>query len=413
LYGDRRRTPVRLMTGSNPRAERRLSKFSNADPTAYRQPPAGQPVQPPPAAAPINPLLSGVLDLIRDSGIDGRPQQPEPLTAGGGSAEEAPFQTLPRKLIDELSAHQRQLAAAKAVAVAPDIAIEPAAPGAARVSLAANRALAMARKHANGQTAKKLLEAAVGLASASLGSGRVLAGSVFHAIRPRNLQRNYLSLVTLLHRRVFDRRTEQLLFHKTPPLKPFGGETERQGEARRFVYQGPLPGKVMNWAMSALPPDLKRYAFVDFRAGHGRSLLLATRYNFEYAVGYTFDAQSRQDLEMNVAQFPRSYMTCRDVRVIRGDREGILIPLLPAVLFFPDGVREQHLEIILNHVSTSYRLNPRPIYLIFENSGPEHGLGQMEMFEKVPLPFLNRIKCILFNPAKVAVYRSARSQSVF
>ncbi len=75
-------------------------------------------------------------------------------------------------------------------------------------------------------------------------------------------------------------------------------------------------------------------------------------------------------------------------------------------MFFADGVRESELAIIISYVSASYRLNPRPIYLIFENAGRERALEQMEVFERVPLPILNRIKASLFSPAKVAVYVS-------
>ena len=88
------------------------------------------------------------------------------------------------------------------------------------------------------------------------------------------------------------------------------------GGLKAFVYQGPFPGAVLNWALSALPSDLKRYAFVDFQAGNGRTLLLASRRNFEHATGYAFDGSTCEVLEMNLAQYSRSYMSCRDVRAL-------------------------------------------------------------------------------------------------
>jgi hypothetical protein len=169
---------------------------------------------------------------------------------------------------------------------------------------------------------------------------------------------------------------------------------------------GPIPKKLLDWALSALPPDRKRYAFIDYRAGNGRTLLLAARHNFEYAAGYAFDAEGTETLEMNLAQYPRSYLACRDVRALRGDRDGVVIPAQPAVLFFPDGLSEGHLDIILNYVTASLRLEPRPVYLIFENAGRECGREQMSLFEKVSLPLLNQAKVFLFAPVSIAVYRS-------
>ncbi len=224
----------------------------------------------------------------------------------------------------------------------------------------------------------------------------------------RDWRRRYLALLSVVHRYILDRGVERLLFLKTPPLKVYEVvETETPTRRISFVYNGPIPRKVLNWALSVLPSTSKRYAFVDFRAGNGRTLLLASRRDFDYAAGYVYDNQSAEVLEMNLSQYPRSYMGCRDVRALRGDRHGIEIPAQPAVLFFPESIPESHLGIILGNVAASHRLNPRPLYLVFENAGREAGLDQMDNFERVRLPFLNRLKAFLFSPTKITVYRSA------
>ena len=225
-------------------------------------------------------------------------------------------------------------------------------------------------------------------------------------IRMRDWNRRRLALLSHIHRHVFDRRTERLLFCKTPLLEVYHVEDTEKGLEKSFFYQGPIPKKLLDWALSALPQDLKRYAFVDFRAGNGRTLLLAARHNFEYAAGYAFDVEGSETLEMNLAQYPRSYLACRDVRALRGDRDGVLVPSQPSVLFFPDSLSAGHLDIILTNVTTSLRLDPRPIYLIFENAGRERSREQMGLFEKVPLPLLNQAKAFLFAPVSIAVYRS-------
>ena len=230
--------------------------------------------------------------------------------------------------------------------------------------------------------------------------------SLMRRIRLRDWKRRRLAFLTHIHRHVFDRKTEQLLFCKTPLLDVYHVEDTEKGPEKSFFYQGPVPKKLLDWALSALPHDLKRHAFVDFRAGNGRTLLLAARHNFEYAAGYAFDTEGSETLEMNLAQYPRSYLACRDVRALRGDRDGVLIPCQPSVLFFPDSLSAGHLDVILTYVTTSLRLEPRPIYLIFENAGRERSREQMSLFEKVPLPLLNQAKAFLFAPVRIAVYRS-------
>ena len=232
------------------------------------------------------------------------------------------------------------------------------------------------------------------------------ARSLTRRIRMRDWKRRRLALLSHIHRHVFDRKTEQLLFYKTPLFDVYHVEDTEKGPEKSFFYQGPIPRKLLDWALSALPHDLKRYAFVDFRASNGRTLLLAARHNFEYAAGYAFDMEDSETLEMNLAQYPRTYLACRDVRALRGDRDGVLVPSQPSVLFFPDSLSEGHLDIILTYVATSLKLDPRPIYLIFENAGRERSREQMSLFEKIRLPLLNQAKAFLFAPVSIAVYRS-------
>ena len=264
--------------------------------------------------------------------------------------------------------------------------------------------------------AEALKEHLSGKARQSLSAGAGLGGRVkvlahparqmTRRMRMRDWNRRRLALLSHIHRDVFDRTTEQLLFCKTPQLEVYHFEETEKGLQKFFVYEGPIPKKLLDWALSALPEDLKRYAFVDFRASNGRTLLLAARRNFEYAAGYAFDAEGAETLEMNLAQYPRSYLACRDVRALRGDRDGVLVPSQPAVLFFPDSLSAGHLDIILNYVTASLRLDPRPIYLIFENAGRERGKDQMSLFERAPMPLLNQAKAFLFAPVSIAVYRS-------
>ncbi len=335
----------------------------------------------------VSPLPEELAGLIEQAMRDGRPTPPGHDV---NIAAEAPKTLLPDRLIAELSAAQER---SKAEPLLPSTVEDKTQ------ALAGIRPLAAGSAQAPARLRQHLVTAAGAFAGAIR---RLRAG-----LRPRDWHSRYLAALSLLHRHAFDRRIERLLFIKTPG--PHSGvETGTDGR-KTFRYRGPIPRLALNWALSALPADLKRYAFADFRAENGRTLLLAAARNFEHATGYAPDSESCAVLELNLAQYSRSYMKCRDVRALRGDRDGISIPLQPAVLFFPDSLGAGHLGVVLSHLSASLRLNPRPIYLIFENSGPERGLDQIRLFRKVPLPVLNRIKARLFSPSNIAVYKSLNS----
>jgi len=328
------------------------------------------------AAPPVPEELASLIEQVMR---DGRPETPvHELPVEGG-----PEAVLPDRLIAELSAARER----SRPAIPP---VEDAAQAQAGTLPLAVQSQWAARIR------PRLLEAAGTLAGA--------VRQLRRGLRLRDWRCRYLAALSMFHWHAFDRRIERLLFIKTPGPQS-GMETGEDGR-KTFHYRGPIPRKVLNWALSALPADLKRYAFADLRAGIGRTLLLAAARNFEHATGYAFDSESCAVLEMNLAQYSRSYMRCRDVRALRGDRDGISIPLQPAVLFFPDSLGAGHLGVVLSHLSASLRLNPRPIYLIFENSGPECELDQIRLFRRVPLPALNRIKAQLFSPSNIAVYKS-------
>ena len=421
-------------------AENRLSKFSGADRGAYAHFQADPGFQHP--ASPLmlenNPPLADLLEhAIRGSGLHERTRIEHGEFDGFQRAAEPNL--LHERLIEELTTAQQQMQPEPPVQYATPLeytelevdyrALEEPAPEAfdlgdrEPVSLPELITPAMQEETDSTEpdtvlrTAAEALEEHLGGAAmlsnttdAGLAGRAKTFGQTAQRITRRmriwDWNRRRLAFLSHIHRHVFDRKTEQLLFCKTPQLEVYQVEETEEGLQKFFFYEGPIPRKLLDWALSALPQDLKRYAFVDFRAGNGRTLLLAARHNFEYAAGYAFDAEGTETLEMNLAQYPRSYLACRDVRALRGDRDGVHIPSQPSVLFFPDSLSAGHLDIILAYVTASLRLDPRPIYLIFENAGREYGKDQMSLFERVPLPLLTQAKAFLFAPVRIAVYRS-------
>ena len=78
--------------------------------------------------------------------------------------------------------------------------------------------------------------------------------------------------------------------------------------------------------MAAIDYDFSRLTFVDYGAGKGRVLLLASEHPFAAVGGIEFAEELHDDAVMNIAQYPRSRMKCRNVEcvledVIRSDRQ--------------------------------------------------------------------------------------------
>jgi hypothetical protein len=109
---------------------------------------------------------------------------------------------------------------------------------------------------------------------------------------------------------------------------------------------------------------------------------------------------------MNVAQYPRSRMTCRNIDCHRGDVDGISLPDQPCVIWFSGAWREQMIGEIMNYVRDTYRQSPRRIYIVLENTGNDTALAGDNIFDAVEPPLAERVKLRLLSPMDFKVYRS-------
>jgi hypothetical protein len=222
-----------------------------------------------------------------------------------------------------------------------------------------------------------------------------------HNLRRKEIRRRYSKALALVHGRLIDRRLERDFYIPTLGLQRFAPDPERG-----ILYEGPVPARAFDWVLSQLPADLREFAFVDFRAGRGRAMLLAAQRNFEQIIGYEYDPPHYDDLRMNIAQYPRSKMVCRNVQAFRGDRSGVSIPDKPCVLYFANAWREELLAGIMNYVRETYLHKPRRIYVILENIDEKAALPPDDIFSQIDLPLAEKLKLRLFSPMDFQVYRS-------
>ncbi len=261
--------------------------------------------------------------------------------------------------------------------------------------------------HKNARTRKQIVGRAALAAKARAAAAMRQGASVIARNANRSqLEQNYAKATAALHTHVFDRKLEQLFFRPTIVAAERQAATAAGDENSVYRYDGPVPRLVFNWAMSALPRDLKSYAFVDLRAQRGRAMMLAARRNFERIIGYEYDERLHDDLQMNVAQFPRSLMSCREIECMRGDLQGVIVPDQPVVLYFANAFRERFMSLLMSHITTSYRLHPRRMYIILENPPAAADLGPDEIFYRINLPMRERALLKMLSPVKLDVYRS-------
>jgi hypothetical protein len=262
-------------------------------------------------------------------------------------------------------------------------------------------------------TATAVAASKVGLARAvEIGRENVLpelerAGAkIKEHTRRERLERDYRTYLLKLHERVLDPAIESLFFKPTKDPVPLSNLTIRGYNRDHGHDYRPSPCRLVEWTIGAIDYDLSRLTFVDHGAGKGRVLLLASQFPFQAIGGVEFAEELHDDATMNIAQFPRSRMKCRNVECVLEDASALGPPEGEAVHYFFDPFSRDVFAEVLNNIVVSYRKKPRRLYLILVDPVATDLIDQSGVFQRHALPHLERFKVKALSPYEVALYRS-------
>jgi len=224
--------------------------------------------------------------------------------------------------------------------------------------------------------------------------------------RPERLKHDYRDYLMRLHERVLDPPTESLFFIPTKDPVALEGLTIRGNNREHGHDYRPSPCSLFAWTLAAIDYDLSRLTFVDYGAGKGRVLLLASEHPFARIGGIEFAEELHDDATMNIAQFPRSRMKCRNVECVLEDASALGPPEGEAVHYFFNPFSREVFAEVLNNLVVSYRKRPRRLYLILIDPVATDLIDNSGVFARLEFPLIERIKVKLFSPYDIALYRS-------
>lgn len=236
-------------------------------------------------------------------------------------------------------------------------------------------------------------------------------GRVGRTFRERSrsdvLDRDYRRFLRSAHRVMIDRWGEGLFFTPTAgrvPLRQLHVRSINRIAGSDYL---PTPLFVFDWAMEAIPESPREFVFVDYGAGRGRVMLLAAQRPFRKVLGVEFAEELHNDAVMNIAQFPRSRMRCRDVECVLEDAVRFDPPPNEnAVLYFFNPFGPRVFSDALMRIVESYRANPRRLYIVLVDPVLANMVDETGMFQPVRLMPYTQTKVRLFSPYDIAVYRS-------
>lgn len=227
-------------------------------------------------------------------------------------------------------------------------------------------------------------------------------------LHPRSLIADYRRLLLLLHNIFAGRGRESLFFIPTRGhVRSVRLSIPAQVRPGAHDYR-PTPYKVFEWAMAGLAGEqaLEDMTFVDFGAGRGRVLLLASHYPFGAIAGAEIAQELHDDCQMNIAQYPRSLMKCRNVTSLHLRATTVPIPEGPAAFYFFNPFSMDVFAKVLARITRSYKRGRRQMYLVCIGMDEAEAVEAQGIFHKVRLPLGQRAKIRLFSPYAISVYKT-------
>jgi hypothetical protein len=232
------------------------------------------------------------------------------------------------------------------------------------------------------------------------------AAEIKERARPERLKKDYREYLFRLHERVLDPSTERLYFKPTKDPVALNGLTIRGPNREHGHNYRPTPCSLFEWTIAAIDYDLSKLTFVDYGAGKGRVLLLASEHPFAAIGGIEFAEELHDDAVMNIAQYPRSRMKCRNVECVLEDASTLGPPEGESVNYFFNPFSRELFAEVLHNLVVSYRKRPRRLYLILIDPVATDLVDQSGVFARLQLSFPESLKVKLFSPYEVALYRS-------
>ncbi len=233
-----------------------------------------------------------------------------------------------------------------------------------------------------------------------------LADTLATRFSSKHLTRDYRQFLLLVHRHGPDRAIEQNCFVPTSEQIPLSilrvpHQLRRSGHDYR-----PTPRLVFHWAMEMLPEPVRRQEFVDYGAGRGRVLLMASNYPFEKVTGAEIAEELANDCLLNIAQYPRSLMKCRDVNCEHTSALRLPVPDGETIFFLNNPFNPSMFQRVIGQIVRSYKQNPRLLYVASIDMDADGVFEDTGVFERIPMSWPQRTKIAVFSPYSIALYRT-------
>jgi hypothetical protein len=137
--------------------------------------------------------------------------------------------------------------------------------------------------------------------------------------------------------------------------------------AKRYEPSAP---KLVRRVLSSLKICYGDFTFIDFGAGKGRVLLIASEFPFARILGVEFSAELVQAARENVRRFRSPQQKTTQIDVVHEDVTKFDVPKTPLICYFYNPFQKAILARVASRLRLSMEASQRDIYVVYVQ--PEH-----------------------------------------
>jgi SAM-dependent methyltransferase len=143
---------------------------------------------------------------------------------------------------------------------------------------------------------------------------------------------------------------------------------DRHNTAYYGVAPSVLETLLRHWRALPLVGQLKDYTFVDFGAGMGRAVLLASRLPFREVVGVELNPVLATTAQKNAKTWQMHGFAKSPIRIVCQDAVEFVFPQNPCVAFLFNPFREPLVRTLKRHMERSFTSRPGQIDVLYANN---------------------------------------------
>jgi SAM-dependent methyltransferase len=144
------------------------------------------------------------------------------------------------------------------------------------------------------------------------------------------------------------------------------------------AYQ-PTDPTLFREMMAVLPIDYREFVFVDLGSGKGRTLLMASEYNFRKIIGVELIPELHHAAQANIVAYQHGEPHPVPIDSLCMDARDFLFPEEPLVLYLFNPLPEVGLKRVLTHLEVSWTNARRPLWIVYHNPEMETLLAQSNL----------------------------------